>query len=113
MPQTALTAKTWLSTTSQILYERPERLQHLVMQIADTTPEMGCYASDLARLRMSGLMMESALFLIWKADTAQNIDAVMSRFNQLDHPCAGAIGVMADLIKNDLPNREWPNQTLH
>ncbi len=45
---TETTPGIWLAATSQVLYERPERLQHLVMEIAEKTPDIGCYASDLA-----------------------------------------------------------------
>jgi hypothetical protein len=104
----------WMSTSSQILHERPERLQYLVMQIAEKHPEMGCYASDLARLRMSGIVMENMLFMIWKADSLGQIDQLVSQSCQYDHPCSGALTVLADIIKQFLATEDGREQvTVH
>ncbi|RUM35544.1 MAG: hypothetical protein DSY50_04460 [Desulfobulbus sp.] len=105
---------TWLSATSRVLHERPERLQHLIMQIANNSPEMGRYASDLARLRMSGIIMENMLFKIWKANSSRQVDQIILQSYQFEHPCTGALTVLADLIKKDLSGRNnQPLQTVH
>ncbi len=103
----------WLTTTSRILHERPERLQHLVMQIADKYPEMGCYASDIARLRMSGIVMENLLFMLWKADSSRQVDSILDQSFQFEHPCTGALSVLADLIKQDLTSQQSTGATVH
>ena len=105
-----IAAGTWLTATSKVLYERPERLQQLVMEIAEKNPEIGCYASDLARLRMSGLLLESLLFKLWNADSVDYVDQVMQE--QWQHPCAGVVHVLANLIKNDM-NRGYRLATVH
>jgi hypothetical protein len=105
---------TWLSTTSSVLHERPERLQNLVMQVGKTSPEMGRYASDLARLRMSGIVMENMLFMIWKARSSGQVDEIITQSYQFEHPCTGALTVLADLIKKDLSVRDRQQlETVH
>ncbi len=108
---TKTTPGTWLTATSQVLYGRPERLQQLVLEITEQTPELGCYASDLARLRMSGLIIESMLYKLWNAKTADLVDQLIQK--QWDHPCAGAIHVLANLVKNDLHRGYRLHPTVH
>jgi len=105
---------TWFSTTSSILHERPERLQNLVLQVAKSSPEMGRYASDLARLRMSGIVMENMLFMIWKARSSVQVDQIITQSCLFEHPCTGALTVLADVIKKDLSGRDKRQQeTIH
>ena len=103
----------WLSTTSQVLHEQPERLQKLVLQISKKNPAMGFYASDLARLRMSGMEMEDILTRIWNADSVHIVDQIVNRQPEAEHPCSGALAFLADLIKSDLTMGCQLHPTVH
>jgi hypothetical protein len=92
----------WLSTTSDILSAQPEGLQKLLLQISKKDPDVSLYASDLAKLRMSGMEMENILTRIWHADTISCIDQIISRQSGTGHPCPGALIFLAELIKINL-----------
>lgn len=112
-PIVTVQTRKWLSTTSQILYERPERLQKLVLQISMKNQEMGYYASDLAKLRMSGLVMEDILIRIWNADSVDHVDQILKRQILANLPCTPALAFLADLIKTDLVKRYRQHPTVH
>jgi len=95
-------AKKWLSTTSDVLSVQPEGLQKLLLQISKKNPDVSFYASDLAKLRMSGVEMEDILTRIWNADSISSVDQIISRQSGTEHPCPGALIFLADLIKINL-----------
>ena len=103
----------WFSTTSQVLYERPEGLQKIVLHISKENPEMGSYASDLARLRMSGLVMEDILVRIWNADSVDHVDQLLKRQILANLPSTPALAFLADLIKTDLVRGCRLHPTVH
>lgn len=103
----------WLNTTSQVLHERPERLQTLVLQISIKNQEMGYYASDLAKLRMSGLVMEDILIRLWNADSVDHVDQILKRQILANLPSTPALAFLADLIKTDLVKRCRQHSTVH
>ena len=103
----------WLATTSQVLHERPERLQKLVLHISKKDPEMGFYAADLACLRMSGLEMDKLLSRIWNADSVRNIDEILDRQPPRRYPSCQAMNFLASLIKLDLTRGYRLQQTMH
>jgi hypothetical protein len=105
--------KQWLATTSQVLHERPERLQKLVLHISKKNPDLGFYAADLASLRMSGLEFDNILAGIWNADSVRRIDEIIRRQPADGHPAAQAIEFMAALIKADLTRGYRLQQTFH
>ena len=98
--------KRWLNTTFDVLHEHPKHLQKLILQISRQNPDMGFYASDLARLRMSGMEMENLLTRIWNADSPSRVDQIVETKTKMEHPCSGALNVFADLIKNHLSRTE-------
>jgi hypothetical protein len=103
----------WLSTTSRVLYERPERLQKTVLDISKGNPEMGYYASDVAKLRMSGLVMENILFGIWNADSAGYVDQLLKQQPTPYIQCSPALSFLAELIKTDLNRKQRLHPTMH
>jgi len=103
----------WLSTTSRVLYERPERLQKIVLDISRHTPEMGFYASDVAKLRMSGLVMEDILFGIWNADSTGSVDQLLKQQSMTYMPHFPALSFLAELIKSDLNRKQRLHPTVH
>ena len=108
-------SRKWFSTTFQVLYERPERLQKIVLHISKENPEMGSYASDLARLRMSGLVMEDILIRIWNADSVGHVDQILKQQILVNFPCTPtpALAFLADLIKTDLARGCRLHPTVH
>ncbi len=103
----------WLRTTSRVLYERPERLQRIVLDIAKENPELGSYASDVAKLRMSGLVMEGILFGIWHADSAGYVDQLLRQQPMTYIPRSPALSFLAELIKTDLNRKQRLHPTIH
>jgi len=112
-PTMNIQTRKWLNTTSQVLHERPERLQKLVLQISEKNQEIGFYASDLAKLRMSGLVMEDILIRIWNADSVGNVDQILERQILANIPCTPALSFLADLIKTDLARRCRQHRAVH
>ncbi len=103
----------WLSTTSRVLYERPERLQKIIYHISEENPEMSSYASDLAKLRMSGLVMENILVGIWNADSPDHVDELLRRQILANIPSSPALAFLAELIKTDLCRECRLHPTIH
>jgi len=114
MPQEkTFQTRKWLNTTSQILHERPENLQKIVLQISKENPEIGFYASDLAKLRLSGLVMEDILVRIWNADSAAHVDQHLNRQILANLPSTPALSFLAELIKTDLTREKRLHPTVH
>ena len=111
-PETSIEITKWLNTTSRVLYERPERLQKLVLLISEQDQEMGAYASDLAKLRMSGLVMENILINIWNADSVDLVDKVLQQQILVNLPSTPALAFLANLIKIDLVSK-WQLTMTH
>ncbi|WP_457574227.1 hypothetical protein [Desulfolithobacter sp.] len=115
----------WLTISALVLREPLENLQELVLRIGKKNPAMGFYATDLARLRMSGMDMETVLCRIWQADTPVTIQKIMRSEKFRSHPSARAICFLADLVLSDaggaIRNRlsqgidtgSYENPTLH
>lgn len=91
----------WLTISALVLRERLENLQELVLRIGRKNPAMGFYATDLARLRMSGMDMETVLHRIWQADTPVSTQEIMNTEKFRSHPSARAICFLADLVRSD------------
>ena len=115
MSQTMMGAQVrqWLTTTSQILHERPERLQKLVLHISRKNPDMGFYAANLAGLRMAGMEMDAALSRLWNADSARHIDEILDSSPLVDHPSSQAVTFLATLIKIDMTRGYRLQLTVH
>jgi len=114
MPQAIKTqTRKWFSTTSQVLYERPERLQKIILHISKENPGMGFYASDLAKLRMSGLVMENILVGIWNADSVYHVDQLLKRQILANIPSSPALVFLAELIKADMARECRLHPTVH
>jgi len=101
-------AKQWLKISSQILTEEQERLQPRILKIYKKNPGLCCYATDLARLRMTGLDMENNLLQILDATTVEHIDLIVKK-TALHHPAQRALIFFANLVKRDLEQL----QTIH
>ena len=97
-----LQTKKWLRTTSEVLNAQPEGLQKLLLQISMKDPDVSFYASDLAKLRMSGMEMENTLTRIWNADSSSTVDQIIIHQYETKHPCIGVLTFFADLVKNNL-----------
>ncbi|WP_456385174.1 hypothetical protein [Desulfolithobacter sp.] len=91
----------WLSVSALVLREPLENLQPLVLRIGRKNTAMGLYATDLARLRMSGMDMETILHRIWQAETPVLVQEVLNTEKLRSHPSARAICFLADLVKSD------------
>ncbi|HHD63087.1 MAG TPA: hypothetical protein ENK96_01700 [Desulfobulbaceae bacterium] len=98
----------WLNVSAHILTEKPDRLQHCILEIYKNKPELGCYATELAQLRMIGPLMENNLLQIWNAKTVDSIDRII-RQNCHDQPADRALLFLAKLVKWKIE----PMQTTH
>jgi len=98
----------WLKVSAHVLMEKPERLQRCILKIYKNKPEMCCYATELAQLRMTGPTMENSLLQIWAAKTGDSIDLIV-RQNTHDHPAGRALFFLAELVKKGLKH----GQTIH
>jgi hypothetical protein len=88
----------WLNVSAHILMEKPDRLQHCILEIYKNKPELCCYATELAQLRMIGPLMEDNLLQIWNAKTVDSIDRII-RQNRHDQPADRALHFLAKLVK--------------
>ncbi len=98
----------WLQVSAKVLMEEPARLQQCILAIYKNRPELCCYATDLAQLRMTGPAMETNLLEIWEAKTVDSIERIIGKNNN-DHPAGRALSFFADLMKANLT----PQQTVH
>ncbi len=100
--------KQWLSVSAQVLLEEPEQLQHRLLQIYKNRPELSCYATELAQLRMIGPMMEKCLLRIWDATTVNGIDKIVREVSH-EQPTDRALRFLAGLVKQGIEQ----GQTIH
>ena len=105
-----LQTEKWLSTTSEVMGAQLEGLQELLLRISKKDPDVSFYASDLAKLRMSGLEMENTLSRIWNADSTSTVDQIIIGHYETKHPGIGALTFLADLVKIKLV---MINTTMH
>ena len=91
----------WLQVSAKVLMEDPARLQQCILTIYKNRPELCCYATDLAQLRMTGPAMETNLLEIWEAKTIDCIEQIIGKTGN-DHPAERALSFFADLVKANL-----------
>lgn len=91
----------WLRVSAQILQEDPKRLQYRLLQIYKDKPELSCYATELAQLRMIGPMMEQYLLRIWDATSPNGIDQIIGEINP-KQPSDRALRFLARLVKKEI-----------
>ena len=99
----------WLRVSAHVLMEDPKRLQCRILEIYRQNPELCCYATDLAQLRLADPDMESRLLQIWDAQSTDRVDKIIDQTSK-NHPADRALLFFADLVKNDL---EDPKAIIH
>jgi len=100
----------WLDVSAQVLHEKPEQLQYRLLQISRNCPELSCYATELAQLRMIGPVMEQRLLQIWDATSTTSIDKIV-RQASYDRQTDRVLHFLATLVKIDIDKEK--KTTIH